>query len=196
VLLIRFYKLLCFAMVAALSLGEARSDAIGTAAPGPVKIRKAPSMAATDPYDKKFHALQQAVQESDFERVISLFSGCANQGEPHCQFFLAEGISEGVLRTDDSKIDSAHAPHFVRKWLRKAYLSNETLGDVAMNWRAYYLFGYMGFPRDRELSECWSSVSIGNWNLENVRKRARKIAGSCEAKQKKKYGSRAVWLTR
>jgi hypothetical protein len=167
------------------------ADSVGITAPGNAVVRKVQSLKGTESYKTKFLSMQNAIDESDFIRVIELFEKCALQGDPLCQYFLANGVSEWNIRTDHPKLDPRYRASFVRKWLRKAYNSSVTKQLVALNWRTYYLFGYMGFPKDYHLSDCWSDVAVENKTKENIIEKA----NACRRLEIAKFGPKAKWLS-
>lgn len=155
----------------ALPVSTALSDAIGQDAQGPVIVRSLAALRKQDSSSKKSREFEKAIRESDFRRIYKLFGKCAAAGDDYCQYFLGAGVSEWLQRTDLPK-DPRYNDEFVRKWLYRAYLSDRTLSRVATELRTFYLFGIMGFPKNREISQCWSDVAVANRGAggkENVR---------------------------
>jgi len=109
-----------------------------------------------------------------------------------CQFFLADGVSEWLLR-DRVPHEKEYGPSFVRKWLRRAFESFESYSLVTSNWSAYYHSGLMGFPEDKSLYLCWREVA--NSNNDMSRDAVLDRAETCRNLEISKYGKDAEWLS-
>ena len=174
-----------------LSISNANADAVGNDGAEPTVILQVPPMLSSDSFEAKHLAFNVALFENDFLRVVQLFETCAKRGDPFCQYFLGAGISEWHLRVPPGN-DARYDEKYVRYWLLKAYSSDITLPYVTSIWDRYYLFGYMGFPRDEELQNCWGTIGNSSFDLAKDKMRARAV--KCKNLEIKKYGRSALWL--
>lgn len=195
---------ICLQQGAALAIGFGDRPG-GEYPPTAVHIKEAKPLSAEAPYPEKFDQFKQAIDDNDFHRVIVLFTDCANAGDGLCQFFLADGVSEWLLR-DTVPHESEYGPPFVREWLRRAfdrpmlgcvrgaYSCIDPYGFVTTNWSHYYFSGDMGFPKDKPLYRCWGEV----WNSNNDLSREAILARAetCRNLEISKYGKDAEWLSR
>jgi hypothetical protein len=160
--------------------------------PKAIHIKKAKPLSAKASYVKKFDQYKLAIDDNDFQRVITLFYDCANAGDAMCQFFLADGVSEWLDR-DFVPRPKKYGPQFVRKWLRRSFEDYSSYGFVTMDWSDYYFSGAMGFPKDKQLSRCWGEVWDSNNDMSRKAVLAR--ADACQKLEITKYGKSAKWLT-
>lgn len=156
-----------------------------------IHIKSAKPLSAKDSYTKKFLSYQSATDDYDFRRFLVLFEPCAKAGDPLCQYFLADGVSQW-LEYDIYPHDKNYDARFVRKWLRLASRSPEVYGFVTLSWSTYYFSGLMGFPKDQEMDFCWGEVA--NSNNDMSKKAVQSRFDYCRALEKSKYGN-AAWLS-
>jgi hypothetical protein len=195
---------ICLQQGAAFAIGFGYSPD-GENPPTAVHIKEAKPLSAEATYINKFDRFTDAIDDNDFHRVIVLFTDCANAGDAMCQFFLADGVSEWLLR-DTVPHEEEYGPAFVRKWLRRAF-DRPPLGCVkgadscidpydfvTSNWFVYYHSGIMGFPKDESLYRCWREVS--NANNDMSREAILGRAETCRNLEISKYGKDAEWLSR
>lgn len=183
--------LFCAILVIMGICGSAEGDAIpDVPTKADIHIKPAKPLSPKDSYETKFLSYQSAEDDYDFRRFIVLFERCAEDGDPLCQYFLADGVSQW-LEYNIYPHDKTYDERFVRKWLRSASKSLEAYGFVTLNWSAYYFSGRMGFPKDRELYLCWREVKNSNNDMSEKAVQAR--FDHCRMLEKNKYGD-AFWL--
>lgn len=168
------------------------SDGRGFTAPGEVINNEVIPLAASTTLQEMWIAYQRAIDESDFKRIVTLFSECADDGNGYCQYFLGQGVFEWHLRIDAPRPSVEYGPRFVRNMLRRSYKAAETKPLVATSWRTFYLFGYMGFPRDEELASCWVGVAIATVDVHGPE--FRRLEDKCRSLEQRKFGG-ASWLS-
>ena len=173
--------------------------------PTAVHIKEAKPLSSETTYINKFDQFTDAIDDNDFHRVHRAVTDCANAGDGMCQFFLADGVSEWLLRNTVPH-ETEYGPPFVRKWLRitidrpplgcvrGAYSCIDPYLFVPWNWSAYYHSGSMGFPKDEALYRCWSEVANANNDMSREAILAR--AETCRSLENSKYGKDAEWLSR
>jgi hypothetical protein len=135
------------------------ADGVGFTAPGPVVLRDAKPIAVGSNRDEMWSASQAAIYESDFGRLTKLFSDCAEKGDPMCQYLLAAGVAVWHARIDGKPVPAKFGYGFARRWLRAAFMNEETRWLVAAEWRVAYLNAALGFVKDEELANCWGAAS-------------------------------------
>jgi hypothetical protein len=195
--LISFVFIWIWALNSILFAAFATADGRGFTSPSPIIIRNAVPLKAFTSRDIMWKEYGKAIDESDFDRMFTLFSKCAASGDPYCRYFLAQGIFERLTgRIDMPPPNKKFSAKKARDHLRAAFGSPETALLVSGLWRVFYQDGYMGFPRDEQLANCWSTHSMSSSPRMDNNKRLEKkrIARFCNRLERTKYPN-GNWLS-
>jgi hypothetical protein len=127
---------------------------------------------------------QELIVPGEYRKAIEALEPCASEGDFGCLSNLTEALARWFRFANAPPKDPKYDLSYLYYWMRVEYRNPKYRDLTALALGSWYESGWYGFPKDRELAECWRSSALAG---------TVEAFSNCETMEVKRFGDRIPW---